>query len=166
MKNRNQIHILLKEKQCKIGVELGVAKGSFSKYLTDNHLFEEFFCIDKWNDHHDEKEKNHVINLFKNKTNIKICQMDFEQAIDLFPDEYFDFIYIDGYAHTGQNEGKTLRQWYSKLKSGGIFSGHDYCAKRWPKTFNQVNQFLKEELKYQINFTEEEIDPSWYIFKR
>lgn len=92
--------------------------------------------------------------------------MDFELAIDLFPNEYFDFIYIDGYAHTGQNEGKTLRQWYPKLKSGGIFSGHDYCAQRWPKTFNQVNQFLKEELNYQINFTEENIDPSWYIFKR
>lgn len=166
MKNRNEIHLLLKEKGCKIGVELGVAKGFFSKYLTDNHYFEKFYCIDKWNDHHDENEKNYVINLFKEKENIEILQTDFEKALDLFSDEYFDFIYIDGYAHTGQNEGRTLRQWYSKLKSGGIFSGHDYCYQKWPKTFDQVNKFLKEELKYEINVTQEKIEPSWYIIKR
>lgn len=166
MKNRNEMHLMLKKQKCKIGAELGVAKGHFSKYLTDNHDFDIFFCIDKWNDHHDENEKNYVIDIFKNKRNVKIFQMDFEKAIDLFQDEYFDFIYIDGYAHTGQNEGHTLRQWYPKLKSGGIFSGHDYCEQKWPKTFNQVNKFLKEELAYEINVTQEIINPSWYIIKR
>lgn len=166
MKNRNEIHLLLKEKNCKIGAELGVARGAYSKYLIDNHDFDNFFCIDKWNDHHDENEKNHVIDIFKNKRNVKIFQMDFEKALVLFPDEYFDFIYIDGYAHTGQNEGHTLRQWYPKLKSAGIFSGHDYCEQKWPKTFNQVNKFLKEELAYEINVTQEIINPSWYIIKR
>lgn len=166
MKNRNEMHFLLNRNKCKIGVELGVAKGNFSKYLTDNHNFDNFFCIDKWNDHHDENEKNHVINIFKNKPNVKIIQASFEESLKLFPDEYFDFIYIDGYAHTGQNEGHTLRQWYPKLKIGGIFSGHDYCEQKWPKTFNQVNKFLKQELAYEINVTQETVNPSWYIIKR
>jgi hypothetical protein len=166
MKDRNNFYKLLKKLNLKIGAELGVAKGYFSKILNTNHDFDNFFCIDKWNDHHDQKEKQYVEELFKNNTNIKIIQSSFEQAVNLFEDGFFDFIYIDGYAHTGQNEGSTLRQWYPKLKSGGIFAGHDFCQKRWPKTFYQINLFLKDELGYKIHTTHEKIDPSWYILKR
>jgi hypothetical protein len=43
MKNRNEIHLLLKEKNCKIGIELGVARGAYSKYLIDNMILIIFF---------------------------------------------------------------------------------------------------------------------------
>ena len=51
----------------------------------------------------------------------------FESHVNSFDDETFDFIFIDGYANSGQENGKTLDDWWPKLKPGGIFSGHDYC---------------------------------------
>ena len=53
---------------------------------------------------------------------------------------YFDFIYIDAYAGSGQDNGKILNDWWPKLKSGGIFAGHDYDVK-WPATIQAVDQF-------------------------
>lgn len=159
------MHELLKEKNVKVGIELGVASGKYSKYLTDSHVFTEYYGVDKWNDHHNEKEKNFVLDSFKNKPYIKIMHMSFDDALLLFPDSYFDFIYIDGYAHTGQNDGKTIRSWFTKIKSGGIFSGHDYCEKTWPKTFKQVNKIVHDELGYEVKKTGEPKEPSWYIIK-
>lgn len=166
MKNRNELHKLLKKLNVKVGVELGVAQGHYSGFLVNSHDFELFFCIDKWNDHHDESEKLQVINHFKNKNNVRIIQDTFSNASHIFEDEYFDFIYIDGYAHTGQDNGETLKQWYPKLKIGGIFAGHDYCSKTFPQTVEQVDLFLRDNLKYKIHLTKEQKFPSWYILKK
>ncbi len=46
-------------------------------------------------------------------------------AAEMFKDEFFDFIYIDA-NHTYDGVSDDLRAWYPKLKTGGIFSGHDY----------------------------------------
>ena len=165
IKSRYDIHALLKNHNVKIGIELGVASGKYSKYLIENHNFVEYYGIDKWNDHHDEKEKNLVLELFKNNQNVKVMHMSFDDALNLFSDCYFDFIYIDGYAHTGQNDGKTIRTWFKKLKNGGIFSGHDYCEKKWPKTYQQVNNIIRDEFGYEIKKTGEIVEPSWYIIK-
>lgn len=165
IKTRFHIHELLSKHDVKIGIELGVAAGKYSKYLVENHNFSEYYGVDKWNDHHNEKEKNLVLEYFKEKKNVKIMHMSFDDALVLFPDSYFDFIYIDGYAHTGQDDGKTIRSWFSKLKTGGIFSGHDYCEKMWPKTYKQVNKIIHEEFGYEVKKTEEPKEPSWYIIK-
>jgi hypothetical protein len=63
-------------------------------------------------------------------------------AVKLFPDEYFDFIYVDGYAHTGQERGKTFYDWWPKVKPGGLFGGDDYDV-QWPETTTAVNTFVK-----------------------
>jgi hypothetical protein len=34
--------------------------------------------------------------------------MSFDDALDIFDDEFFDFIYIDGFAHTGEEGGNQL----------------------------------------------------------
>ena len=165
IKNRVFLPTLFKKLNIKIGAELGVAAGFYSYRLNNRYNFEKFYCIDKWNDHHDESEKNKVELLFKGRKNITIIHSTFSEALLKFDDNFFDFLYIDGYAHTGQDNGKTLREWFPKLKKGGIFSGHDYCPKRWPKTFSNVNKFLKDELGYKIHVTGEKTDPSWYIKK-
>lgn len=168
---RSSLPKLFKKVPVKIGVELGVAAGEYSNFLLNSHKFKKFFCIDKWNDHHNNAEKLRVQKIFKNRNNVKVLHCLFSEAVLMFEDNYFDFIYIDGYAHTGQDDGQTLRQWFKKLKKGGIFSGHDYCQKFWPKTYDNVNAFLKDELKYKIHATGEKsnletsVFPSWYILK-
>jgi hypothetical protein len=165
IKNRAELPKLFRKIPVKTGAELGVAAGNYSSVLISSHKFDKFFCIDKWNDHHNENERLKVKRKFANNNNVEILHTVFSKAVLLFEDNFFDFIYIDGYAHTGQNNGETLRQWFPKLKKGGIFAGHDYCQKRWPKTYQNVNKFLKEELKYKIHTTKEPVDPSWYILK-
>jgi hypothetical protein len=62
--------------------------------------------------------------------------------VRLFEPECFDFIYIDGHAHTGQENGKTFEDWWPLLKPGGVFAGDDYHSD-WPKVVENLNVFAK-----------------------
>jgi hypothetical protein len=165
IKTRTALPKLLNRLGLRIGAELGVAAGSFSSVLLRGVKFDQFYCIDKWNDHHGDEERLYVLGTLGKLANVSVLHQSFQDAALRFPNSRFDFIYIDGYAHTGQDGGRTLRDWFPKLKSGGLFAGHDYCPKRWPKTFAHVNQFLRDELGYKIHVTGEITDPSWYILK-
>jgi hypothetical protein len=144
-----------------IGVELGVASGRFSHELI-KFKFKKFFCIDKWNDRHDIREYYDALHRL-NRENTFVIRSTFEEAIDLFEDEYFDFIYIDGYAHKGQKNIETLFSWFKKLKSSGIYSGHDYNKEKWSDNVKCINAFL-EKINKKPKFTEEEW-ASWWIRK-
>jgi len=153
-----------------IGIELGVAEGVFhERILRDTNMF--FYGVDMYADRgHNVKEyKRALKRCMPYRGRYELLIMKFEEALDLFPDEYFDFIYIDGYAHTGQENGKTLTDWYKKLKVGGVFAGDDY-AKEWPKVISVVDQFAKQYQKTVnvINCREKEKwcnFPTWYIIK-
>ena len=135
LQTRKDFTKLLALHNCKIGIELGVAKGVFSKYLVDNYIFDKYYCVDSWNSRiHQVEEYVEAYNRLKESKltdckNIMMYRASFEEIISTFPDKYFDFIYIDGYAHTGQEGGKTIEDWYCKLKPGGIYAGHDYHTK-------------------------------------
>jgi hypothetical protein len=95
--------------------------------------------------------------------------MRFDEALPLFNDESLDFIYVDGYAHDGELNGQTFRDWFPKLRRGGIISGDDYSPD-WPLVVEAVNTFAKD---YQldihvINCHEEKwnsLYPTWFAFK-
>ena len=46
-------------------------------------------------------------------------------ALELITDEELDFIFVDSYI-SKEHALEELNNWYSKVKTGGIFSGHDY----------------------------------------
>ena len=170
MKTRNEFGQLLKELNLTgYGVELGVAAGSFSKTLLETSALKILFSIDRWNDHHDYSQylaTVHTLAQFRERS--VILRLPFEEAVQLFNNNVFDFIYIDGYAHTGQDKGRTLHEWWPKVKPGGIFGGHDYST-TWPKTIEQVNQFAGCHPYCKLQFTEEITGqkdyPSWYCIK-
>lgn len=127
-----------------IGVELGVAEGRFSEKLLRKSKLSLLYSIDIYagDRGHDESQYRQALKRLEPfKERSKILRMRFDEAVKLFPDNYFDFIYVDGYAHTGQEDGRTLDDWYPKLKSGGIFSGDDYSPK-WQKNMDQINKFV------------------------
>ena len=146
------------------GVELGVAQGYFSQSLLENSKLKILFSIDRWTDHHDYDE--YLVTkerLSKYNERSVILKLPFEEAAKLFNDEIFDFIYIDGYAHTGQDKGQTLKEWWSKLKIGGVFAGHDYCIK-YQETVKQVDKFVKRN-NLKLYLIQEKANPSWYCKK-
>ena len=127
-----------------IGVELGVASGGYSNHILNNSKLKTLYSIDAWADHHNSKEYVGCIKkLSKHGNRSVVLRMFFDDAIKHFSDNFFDFIYIDAYAHLGQQDGKILNDWYPKLKSGGIFAGHDYCHP-WEKTIKAVDLFFNK----------------------
>ena len=165
--DRTKLPNLLSKNQ-NIGIELGVAKGDYSYILYKSNKFKKLYGVDSYEDHH-QPEYLIALEKFFSFDNYHLLKCKFEEAIDLFPDEYFDFIYIDGYAHTGQEAGRTLSQWYPKLKIGGIFSGDDYDAK-WPLTVKAVNNFsstIGEKLNITgvNNYNDYSKYKSWYLVK-
>jgi len=166
-----------------IGVELGVAEGEFSEKLLKTQKFKYLYSVDRYTGEGGVTEKTKDLahdveqyvralkRLEKYKESNTILRMNFEEAIKLFEDETFDFIYIDGYAHTGENEGKTLHEWWPKLKKGGLFCGDDY-HKDWPKVIYHVDEFCKKngvEMKIH-DYNNKDIIyskyPSWYVIKK
>jgi len=150
-----------------VGVELGVANGWFSDRILRFSNLNKLYSIDMWagDRGHDFHQYNKALELLSiHGERSAVVRAKFQEIVNQFDDGYFDFIYIDGYAHTGQDSGKTLDDWWPKLKKGGLFSGHDYSYSRWPDTFNKVNEFLnKEDLKL-MGVTKDK-DPSWYLRK-
>ena len=71
------------------------------------------------------------------------------EAVKHFPDEYFDFVYIDA-DHTYESVLRDIRDWYPKVKKGGTLVGDDYRVLTVPWTntkfgvIEAVNQFTKE----------------------
>lgn len=155
--------------QDSIGVELGVADGYFSKQLLSTSNMKLLYSIDRWagdRGHDIDQYKKAIKNLKQFYNRNSIIKLSFTEALDIFPDGHFDFIYIDGYAHTGQDDGKTLSDWWPKLKLGGVFSGHDY-DKKFPIMIKTVDSFIESinNSVYQINIIEEKPYNSWYIIK-
>jgi predicted O-methyltransferase YrrM len=54
-----------------------------------------------------------------------MIRMDSVISADLFPDEFFDFIFIDA-DHSYEAVVKDIQSWWPKIKKGGIFAGDDF----------------------------------------
>lgn len=149
-----------------IVAELGVARGDFSAALLRNHpQIGKLYAIDKWNDErHPKSEKNAAC---RNLTDPRavIVHQTFEQAAasPQFDGIEFDLVYVDGYAHTGQDNGRTLDLWWPKVRPGGIFAGHDYDP-HWPQTIQAVNTFAYGR-NLILNTIHERPYNSWWIKK-
>lgn len=169
LQTRKNFIELLKEHNCKIGIELGISSGKFSKFLVDNYCFKEYYCVDSWN------SRSHLVEQYMaaykrlkrseitDWQNINIYRATFEEVLPLFPDNYFDFIYIDGYAHTGQEGGKTIEDWYCKLKPEGVYAGHDY-DKKYILTKKNVDKFCSLN-NLNLNVTVKDKFNSWWVIK-
>lgn len=165
MNSRAYIPNVLNKKSF-VAIELGVAKGEFSKQLLETYSEMYLFSVDAWagDRGHDEREyidTSKMLLPFKERNSI--IRTYFENALFEFDDEFFDFVYIDGYAHTGQDGGKTLNDWWSKVSKGGIMAGHDYDT-MYQETINTVDKFVKEN-DLKLHIVKEKPFSSWYVIK-
>jgi hypothetical protein len=153
-----------------VGIELGVAGGDFSKRMVDSGKFKIFYGVDLYSDHHNTDEYKRALKLVGIERNYRLLRMSFDEALALFDNDYFDFIYFDGYAHTGEEGGKTFVDWYRKVKVGGVIAGDDYHDD-WPLVKWAVNTFAKAlDLDLSITGLTETTNlshyPSWFLTKK
>ena len=169
IKTRSNIPNMLRQKKInKLGIELGVAGGYYSNCLLKDSGCDTLYSIDAWND----PSRKHNIEEYKAALDVLrpygersvVIRSPFEDSLCLFRDESVDFIYIDVYAHTGQDGGKTIYDWWSKVKPGGFFGGHDYSKEHFPLTYKFVNEFI-HQYKLTLFVTNDQGFNSWFVFK-
>ena len=157
-----------------LAVELGVAAGSYSSKIVEASRFKLVIGVDSYEySHHNVDEYKSAILKTGGilSPNYKLLRMRFSEALDLFPDNSIDFLYIDGFAHLGENGGQTLHDWAPKVKINGIIAGDDYHNK-WPLVVQAVDNFIMTS-NYELNLTTDPVKdspvysqyPSWYAYK-
>ena len=150
-------------------MELGVAAGNYAVALRRScPAGTVYIGVDKWDDHHDLTEMKQArarIEKAWGKHNYALHHTTFERYLTKCIQLGFTYnmVYIDGYAHTGQDEGRTIDLAWQVVGSGGILAGHDYDP-RWPKTVQQVDTFVaRHGLQGQLRLTHQDKYPSWIL---
>jgi SAM-dependent methyltransferase len=153
-----------------VGIELGVAAGSFSARMVQSGRFARFVGVDVYADGHNTAEYKKALQAVGLWSDYRLLRMTFDAALDLFPDQSFDFIYCDGYAHTGEEGGRTLADWFTKLKPGGVMAGDDYDPDNWPLVVWAVHNAARQ-LNTPVFVTQKTSEdpynrfPSWYFIR-
>lgn len=155
-----------------VGVELGVAAGDFSERILKYDHIGYLFSIDMWagdRGHGIEQYREAIFRLDPYRERNTVLRMRFDEALPLFDNESLDFIYVDGYAHDGEMNGQTFREWFPKLRHGGIIAGDDYSPE-WPLVVAAVNAFAAENnLEVHVIECHEEAwnskYPTWFALK-
>lgn len=140
----------------KIGCEIGVFKGDFSKQILNAnpkelHLIDPFIgsfsSADKdglnWQFAVLEEEYEKLKNHFNENKNVYLHRGYSNDVLSGFQDSYFDTIYIDG-DHSYKSVKNDLNLAYRKVKNNGYISAHDYCETKFPEIVLAINEFCTE----------------------
>ena len=151
---------MLRDLGFKIGAEIGVANGRFSKYLCKGIPGLKLYCVDPWTaypeyiEHHDP-EGQVVLNNCYETAKRRLAEYDCKlikayslDAVKQFEDNSLDFVFIDG-NHTFRHCIDDIDEWSKKVRIGGIVSGHDYwtSAERPRETLYIANLTEDEQLR-------------------
>lgn len=155
-----------------VGIELGVAAGDFSERILQHGHVGYLYSVDMWagdRGHGVDQYREAFVRLHPYRDRNSVMRMRFDEALELFADEALDFIYVDGYAHDGELNGQTFREWFPKLKRGGIISGDDYSPE-WPLVVAAVDAFCAENgLELHVIDCHEDkwnsMYPTWFAMK-
>jgi hypothetical protein len=156
------------------GIEIGVCLGNFSLNWIPLCHFEKNYLVDPWKHYKsgydvpsncEQKEQDErylkVKETYSSYGNRgELLRMESLEAVKLFPDNYFDFIYIDA-NHEYEHVKADINAWYPKIKKNGIFAGHDYNNKH-KGVIRAVSEFRMSH-NLQLQLTQESC-ASWYFF--
>lgn len=177
---RDDLPKLIDELGLKVGVEIGVDEGSFSRFLLSSSHLDTLHSIDAWSTDESKtlspypgREARHIkyetieekarktLAEFGGRSNvIKSISWD---AAERFADGSLDFIYFDG-CHGFTGFALDIIRWWPKVRVGGVISGHDYCNRHKYGVIAVVQGFAFEH-DLAVNVTTEGRNPSWWAIK-
>lgn len=153
-----------------IGCEIGVCLGTTSKYIVENvKNLKNIYCVDSypvytdWNGTIMDREKqdamkdfayNNLKNYHDKITFINESSLSFSKTIS---EESLDFVFIDG-DHSYDGALDDFNSYFSLVKKGGIFSGHDFSLR-------DVNMALQQFLQNRFNEVIPLENNAWYLIK-
>jgi hypothetical protein len=101
-------------------------------------------------------ECNIALNAYGDKAKFLILKSN--EAVNLFPDQSLDFVYIDA-SHSRPDVDEDINIWYPKVRFGGMLGGHDWCIQ---DVQDAVRAFAAEN---NIKLQEELFETDWFIIK-
>ncbi len=132
-----------------IGLEIGVQMGIFAHHVLLPARPAKLYLVDPWLGGLQGYESTPVAgrvyeydivcHLFASHPEVEILKMTSTEASGLFPDQYFDYIYIDD-EHSYRGVWADLNNYFSKVKVGGYIIGDDYG---WDGIAAAVQDFLR-----------------------
>ena len=173
---RDDLPAFFKEMGYKVGVEIGVYKGEFTKILLDGGL--KIYGVDPWKAYGNyTTSKNldkfqvrqdflyaHTQRYLKEYLDNGQCELIRKTSMDAiedFEDHSIDFVYIDGH-HGFRYVAEDLVEWSRKVRPGGVVSGHDYALNRKAPRDPYVLQ-----VKYVLHaYTEAFRVGDWFVLGR
>ncbi len=147
-----------------VGAEIGVASGVNASTILKFLNMQELILIDPWEraiNNNEDREKylfhknryETTLAKFSNNTKVKIIKKFSIEAAEMFDDQYFDFIYIDG-DHEYEAVIKDLYAYYPKLKQFGVMCGDDYGHPSGLGVVQAVQEFSIEK-QLLVNYRED-----------
>jgi hypothetical protein len=160
-----------------IGAEIGIFEGEYSKLILRTIKPKKFYMVDVFTGPVLSGDKNgeniKTINLdetyksllkeYENKEEVNVYKGKSEDFFKTIPDDYLDFIYIDG-DHGYEGAKLDLQNSFNKVKSGGLICGHDY-APMFQGVINAVNEFVTTN-KLSLVLTTEDKCASYFIINQ
>jgi hypothetical protein len=174
--SRREISVFLKKFNFKILCEVGVRDGeNLCNILKAEPT--EMVAVDIWKEDTNfrsrnplyfsqadlDRQLNVVIGLQKTHPSIRIVRDLSVEAAKQFPDNYFDYVYIDA-DHSYEAVRDDIKAWYPKVRQFGVLGGHDYIRNQ-EKIFEGVNKAVNEFISAYKLCTHFEISNSWYTIK-
>ena len=92
-----------------------------------------------------EKICDHVKRRLGTRPNVRIHRLPSLEAVELFPDNYFDWIYLDG-DHRYEMARADLERYHAKVKPGGLVAGDDYAQPKRNWTQDGVTRAVDDIL--------------------
>jgi len=163
--SRKEFPDFLVEMGYKVGAEIGIYKGEYTERLCKAGL--KMFAIDPWIEVEGQGGSNrkarqdflygHACRTLApyDCTVIRKTSMD---ALQVFPDESLDFVYIDG-DHSFRYIAEDICEWTKKVRIGGIVSGHDYF-----NTIASARKLICQVKSVVDAYTKVLGITNWYVF--
>ena len=154
----------------RVGVEVGTKVGKYAELLCNSMPNLSLSCVDPWKPYGELFTDQEKHNLYYeeakkrlDKYNVSILRMESMEALQHFPNESIDFVYIDG-NHEFDFVCSDLIFWSWKVKSGGIVAGHDYYHFYKSGVVDAVNAYTK---CHNINpwYITRENEPTYFWIK-
>lgn len=155
---RYDISKVLSEFKVKKIAEIGVFKGYNLSYLIKCNpelaiaidIWKSCDYYHFWDDGVFHKHYTTVLQLALRNRCILPIRMDGIEASKLFPDNHFDFIYIDA-QHDYESAVKNIAAWLPKVKKGWFLGGHDYYDGPWEVNEGGISVMIDVGVKRAVD---------------
>lgn len=159
-----------------IGVEVGVYEGDNALSLLKRSSIKKLYLVDPYESYTSlfypkgfSGERLEVIEatakakLFPFDNKVIWIKETSDKALSKIP-KNLDFVYIDG-NHSYKYVKKDIENYYSKLKEGGVLSGHDFTMtpSNVPNESGVIEAVVEFAIKNNLKFRVEDSD--WWIIK-